>query len=155
MEKLKKVVEFGKIDYLGTGRRENLVTIELELKEREEGKLEFSCCGNVWNRVKSDILCGGQCLDEIKDYIDTPLFVKIYRLWKLYHLNTMHAGTKKQEDFLIKNGYEDCGNRYKEACDFLKKNNLYYDNGVGFGCSWQYWKIPEEDLEEIKKIIEG
>lgn len=155
MEKLKKVVEFGKIDYLGTGRRENLVTIELELKEREEGKLEFSCCGNVWNRVKSDILCGGQCLDEIKDYIDTPLFVKIYRLWKLYHLNTMHAGTKKQEGFLIKNGYEDFGNRYKEACDFLKKNNLYYDNGVGFGCSWQYWEIPKKDLEEIRKLIEG
>ena len=156
MERLKRIIELGKIDYLGIGRKENMVTVELELRKEDDGKIEFSCCGNIWNRIKSDVLCGGQCLDEIKDYINIPLFIKIYRLWKSYHLNTMHAGTKKQEDFLIKNGYEDFGNRYKEACDFLKKNDLYYDeNNVGFGCSWQYWEIPEEDLEEIRKLIEG
>lgn len=155
MEKIRKVIEFGKIDYLGIGRKENLVTIELELRERDDGKIEFSCCGNIWNRIKSEILCGGQCLDEIKKYIKKPLFNKIYRLWKLYHLNTMHAGTKKQETFLEQHGFKDWANRYKETCDFLKENDLYYDNGVGFGCSWQYWKIPENDLEEIKKLIEG
>ena len=73
MEKIRRIIELGKIDYLGIGRKENLVTVEVELEEREEGKVEFSCCGNIWNRIKSDILCGGQCLDEIKEYTEKGL----------------------------------------------------------------------------------
>lgn len=45
----------------------------------------FSASGSIANE------CGGQCLDEISQRIQpNATFDKIYRLWKLYHLNDMH-----------------------------------------------------------------
>ena len=40
----------------------------------------------------------GQCLDEInKIIIPNETFDLIYKMWKLHHLNDLHAGTEKQE----------------------------------------------------------
>lgn len=86
-----KIFELGNIDYTGTGIANNPVTVEVSL-ETEDDKKTFSVCGNIWYPHRRDILCGGQCLDTIAEYItDDELFTEIYRLWKLYHLNDMHA----------------------------------------------------------------
>lgn len=151
---MQRIIEFGKIDYNGIGRRINLVTLEINLKGEE--KPVFTVCANVWNSKKTDILMGGQCLDELLPYFkNNKLFKEIYRLWDLYHLNNLHAGTKKQEEFLKKYCIKDWANKYEETCDFLNKNNMLYDNGVKFGTTWHYWDIPKKDLEKIKKIIEN
>ena len=101
---MKKVFEFGKIDFEGRGRKCNAVTVEMEYRE-EGDKKRFSVSANVWNAFHSDIVAGGQCLDEIAPfYRNSPTFKEIYRLWKLYHLNDMHpecihqvaAGWKEQ-----------------------------------------------------------
>lgn len=101
---VRKVIEFGKIDYYGTGRKANLVTVEMELREARarygaigekkspellEGSKEslFSVSANVWNHIQSDIIIGGQCLDQIKHVpVNDALFQEIKRLWKKYHL---------------------------------------------------------------------
>ena len=81
---MKRTISFGKIAYYGN-RKENEVEIELRLNE--ENKPVLSICGNIWNRIHSDILAGGQCLDTIAEYKKTPLFKEIYVFWKKYHLN--------------------------------------------------------------------
>ena len=88
---MRKTFNFGKIAYY-SNRKENLVTVEIELKEKENGEKVFTACGDIWNRLHTDIISGGQNLDEIAK---TPvgnnkIFKEIYRLWKLYHLNDMH-----------------------------------------------------------------
>ena len=149
-------IQFGKIDYYGNGRKTNLVTIELELKNKN-GVKTFSASGSIWNDLHSDIVCGGQCLDEISNYIHTPLFEKIHRLWKLYHLNDMHAGTPEQEKALNDAGLTGYASDYTKCCDYLKSINLYEVmlNGkpYKFGCGWLTQPIPEQDLKEIENII--
>lgn len=153
---MKKIIEFGKIDFEGTGKKINPVTIEIKLKNEDSEQPVFSVCGDVWNSKKNDILMGGQCLDELLTYFKkNKLFLEIYRLWNLYHLNDMHAGTKKQENFLNKNNIKNWANDYTNTCEFLNKNNLLYDNGIKFGTTLNYWAIPTKDLEKIKKIIKN
>lgn len=96
MTTLRKTFELGKIAYYGS-RRENAVDVTIELREKEHGELEFSATGNIWNRIHTDILSGGQNLDEIAKFKgNNPIFKEIYKFWKLYHLNTMHPECKHQ-----------------------------------------------------------
>ena len=88
---MKNTISFGKYA-IYSNKKINEVTVSIELREKDN-KPVLSICGNVWNIRHTDILMGGQCLDELAKYIDCPLFKEIYRLWKNYHLNDMHAGT--------------------------------------------------------------
>ena len=86
---MKKIFEFGKIDFCRRGRKCNAVTVEMEYKE-EGDKKRFSVSASVWNNTRTDIVAGGQCLDSIAPFIHDKRFTEILRLWKLYHLNDMH-----------------------------------------------------------------
>ena len=77
---MKKIIDFGKIDYNESGRKNCPVTVELELRKKggeevftldTEGKkkytgeitplyYEFSASGTIWNAQKTDCLEGGQ-----------------------------------------------------------------------------------------------
>ncbi len=92
-----KTIRFGNIDFTGNEKKDNFVTVEIEYKKNNNGQMVFSANGNIWNVRHTDILCGGQCLDTIKEYINTPLFNEVYRLWKLYHLNDMHPECEHQQ----------------------------------------------------------
>lgn len=145
---MKKVISFGKIAY-NENEKVNKVTIEIELEGDEKPVL--SICGNIWNSKCTDTVCCGQCLDDLLPHFkNNTKFKEIYRLWKLYHLNDMHAGTEAQEELLKKyNIYE-----YGKACELLKKYNLYEDKGYCYGSAWLYRPIPENDLKKIIEIIE-
>lgn len=146
---MKKIISFGKVAYY-SNRKENEVTLELNLKEREKG-IVFSCSAYVWNRIHTDIVAGGQCLDELVPYFKhNKLFMEIYNLWKQYHLNDMHAGTEKQEKLLEQ---YDTRISYNEKCKILENNNLLYDNDYKYGSAWLFREIPEKDLNRIKEII--
>lgn len=95
---MKRIIDFGKIPYT-SDKVANRVTVEIELKEKENGQKVFTASGNIWDRTNTDIICGGQCLDEISrtEIGNDPKFKQIYRLWKLYHLNDMHAECIHQE----------------------------------------------------------
>lgn len=160
---MKKTFEFGKVDYNGSGRKNCLVTVEVELKEKG-GKPTFSACANVWNPRKTDIYMGGQCLDTIwsdfrSQLTDRNLFMKIYRLWKLYHLNDMNAGTQEQKQ-LLDAYFKDPDNRYDytKACDYLKSVGMYEVEHEGepykYGHGWIYYPIPDDDLAIIHSILD-
>ena len=153
---MKRTIGLTKIRYEDYKSKSNLVTLELELREREWG-MEFSCCGNIWNAHRTDIVCGGQCLDTIAEYVHTPLFKEIYRFWKLYHLNGMHAGTVEQEEAIEKWKAEGNEYDYEEVCKYLYRIGLYVVEHEGepymYGSAWLHREIPKEDLERIKQII--
>lgn len=90
--------EFGKIDYNQTGIKTHLVTLEVSLKIKDK-KPVFSASGNVWNTRHTDIVMGGQCIDDIyKEYHldmtrdNANIYRKIMELWQRNHLNDMNAG---------------------------------------------------------------
>ena len=153
---MKTTVRFGKIAYNRGNKKYNEVTIDLELRETSEG-IEFSARGYIWNHIHTDIRCGGQCLDTIAEFITDPLFKEIHRLWKLYHLNSMHAGTVEQEEAIEKWKAEGNKYDYTAVCDYLKSINLYEVEHEGkpykYGHAWLYRAIPKTDLNKIMEIM--
>ena len=155
MNVMKRTISFGKIDYLGIGRKTCPVEVEIALRDKPEGP-EFVAAGTVWNHMKTDCYLFGQCLDTLADYIKNPEFEEIRELWQKHHLNSMHAGSPKQEEYLIEHGVKD----YAEACKKLKEAGLLEDesyiyNGkpYRYGTDWLRRDIPEKDLERIKELL--
>ena len=163
---MKKTFEFGKIAYRNDRIKNNLVTVDIEWRENRNGKMVFSACGDVWNNIHTNIYCGGQCLDTLNDFPEirtNPTFKQIYRLWKLYHLNDLHAGTVEQEEALREHfGYPIVRFvKYEDKVEYLKSINLYEvphpDTGEPFqyGHGWLYREIPEEDVKIIESLFGG
>lgn len=152
---MQKTFTFGKIDLNNCGRRINAVDVTVCLEEKESGKLVFTASGNIWNSKHTDIEYGGQCLDAIAETSvgSNSTFKEIYRLWKLYHLNNMHAGTPKQEAYLKSLNAPDITCDYKSTCKALESADLLNDNGYTYGLSWLYEPIPEADLNRIKELF--
>jgi len=153
-----KKFNFGKIDYTNNNRKENLVTISIKYKDGC-----FSASGNIWNRLGTDILSGGQNLDDIKKYSsqlkNRQVFNKIFNIWKSYHLNDMTAGSPKQMAFIkthFKNTYD-----YDLVCDELEKNNLLIDKTYihegkpyRYGSAWLKTEIPANIKNQINELIQ-
>ena len=156
---MKKVIQFGKRDFNHIGRKINAIDLVVELRPiQKAGKEEWelSICGNVWNMHHTDTICGGQCLDRILAHVPglkhNKLYMELYRYWRLYHLNGMHAGTPKQRhivSLLCMVGIRD----YAQHCEFLKKHNLLEHEGRKYGHACYFDPIPSQDLERIKEII--
>ena len=87
MEK-KRTFSFGKIAYCGK-RKINEVVLEITLRNWS-GYLDFTVCVDVWNNLHTDIVAGGQMIDDL--YNEFPvlraniLYETIMRLWEKYHL---------------------------------------------------------------------
>ena len=80
MEKRYKI-SFGKVKYYSKRR---VHEIEIEIANR--GYLAI--CGGLWNGRKTDYEFCGQCLDELKDWVEEKkeTFETIYEIWKKWHL---------------------------------------------------------------------
>lgn len=133
--------------YLKGYKNRRRVFIDMELKHNDKNLPCLSISGSVRGHM-----CG-QCLDSIKaarkrEGFNYFLFSMLYDLWKEYHLNDLHAGTQKQEEFL-KNTKDIHHYDYNICCELLKENNLLFDNGYKYGTSWLYRNIPNEALARI------
>lgn len=161
---MKTVLKFGKIAYEGK-KKTNLVEVSIELRNKEKvnewetfkeltNVPELSICGQVWDSEHYDHLCGGQCLDTLKELLpNNKKLGRIVEIWDEYHLNDMNAGSKRQTEFL--NNLKATGWKYDytDACNKLKEAGLYMDNGYSYGHGWLYCSIPENVLNEIKELI--
>lgn len=126
------------------------VRVHLELETNGDNKPRFSCWAECYRLGKH-----GQCLDAINPYMkNNTLWNIIYRLWKNYHLNNLHAGTKKQEQKL-EEVFGDLTVDYKDKCDCLSEYGLLEDDGHKYGQDWMLWEIPADDLAIIKAIMEA
>ena len=82
----------GKVDYRGTGKRYKAY-VEFELSP--DGN--FTMSGEIWNTKETDIVAGGQMVNELVKYFphDTRL-KRMVEIWQRYHLNEMHPGCEHQ-----------------------------------------------------------
>lgn len=145
---MKKVFEFGKVAY-HNNKKENLVTVEVNLNNKEGKGFCFSASGMIWNRIKSDILCGGQNLDEIKKLIpNNETFNFIFDMWTKYHLNDLNVGTIKQTEAL-----KDFKGDYTERCNYLQSLDLLIDDGYKYDSAWLFREIPKNDLDKIIELL--
>lgn len=139
----------GKVDANGCGRKINAVDIKWELKDGR-----FSMTGAIWNGSHTDWQSGGQNLEEIAELF--PNNAKVQRMvaiWRRWHLNDMKAGTPAQEAIIEAHKDEFPGypaSHYTWACELLKANDLYEDNGYKYGSAWLKEKIPADVLAEIE-----
>lgn len=103
----RKVFTFDKVDYNHIGRRINAASIEVEYRLNTkylngEPSLywEYSACGAIWNHIHTDHISGGQNLDRMAKFAairNDKNFSEAFRLWKMYHLNGLTAGSPAQE----------------------------------------------------------
>lgn len=163
----KKTFDFGKIDYTGRGRKDCPVAVEVELRE-EDGKVELSIVGEIWNCRRTDCHTCGQCLDTIKKFIGgNSLFKELYGYWSKYHLNGMHAGTHRQEKALQEAGFDYTGaHDYDKACDYLRKIGLFEDTlaegesarghsgnePLKYGHAWIHWNLPADVFARLVEL---
>ncbi len=145
MKTYNKTFTFGKIAYNGQKVKTNLVELEMKLKPARNGKPVFSVSGDVWNASHSDILCGGQCVDDIyRDFasqIKNPsLYLEIMQLWEKWHLNDMHAECKHQE--AKKQTWATNPSIKCKTCGWI------------LGHGWDYRAIEHRDLMRIMAILE-
>ena len=123
----KQTFNFGKIAFIGN-RRTCAAEVTMEYRKTETGT-ELSICGSIWNHSHTDIYSGGQNLDTMKKYLAAnKTFMRLYRLWKGWHLNGLHSGTAKQEA-AVNEWLKQTGGRYDytAACEYLKGIGLYVD----------------------------
>jgi len=150
--------DFGKIAYSSSTRKINPVEVKIGLYTHDN-KVVFTASGTIYNSRKTDVYEAGQCLDTIVKYIHSPKFRTIYKLWKKYHLNDMHAGTPEQEQLLedyFKAEHKEYD--YDEAKKVLEDNNMLTvkladGSDYTYGCGWLYEPIPEEDLQTIVDLL--
>lgn len=162
-ETKKAIIDFGSINLYGTGKYYRAI-VKLELEHEEDGKIVFSACGDLKTANRRGWTGGGQCLDKIEkhkaDIIPAlrPLWNTVYRLWKTYHLNDMHAGTPEQEKMVKE--WKAKGNEfeYDAVCNYLKDIGMYEVDLNGepykYGHKWLYEPIPEKDLNLITAVID-
>ena len=132
-------------------RRNNAKTgrlVKINIKLTDDSAFRATC---------DSIGLHGQCFDKVKALgMNNSTFDEVYRLWSLYHLNDMHAGTVEQENALFKVNLQDANN-YEEACEYLKSIGLYkveyHGEPYRYGSGWIKYDIPEEDLKAIKELF--
>jgi len=161
---ISNTISFGKVDYNGTGKKIQEITIDISLKRKKEG-VTLSISGGIGNH------CWGQCLDEMLPFLATnKLFLSVYRLWNLYHLNDIRAGCIHQR----KAGWEEKridpkelpgGHSNRDDRGVLAtwvNPNEHKDGlltkpcpkcGYKYGSKWLFEEIPEDDIREAVRII--
>jgi hypothetical protein len=88
---IRRHYRFGKVAWCGK-RKSNLIELEVCLTTRN-GYPEFTASGNVCSHIHTDIVAGGQCLDDIIErfprFKNSTLYSTIFDLWQKYHLKNV------------------------------------------------------------------
>ena len=145
--------------YTGKSRRGTCV-IESTLYTNEKNHLVFTQSVAKGTGVLGLATCQAQdTILQANPYLTkSGVFRELYRLWKTWHLNDMHAGTAAQEAALAKAKAQGLPiNDYTTACAYLKQLNLYEVQYRGkpycYGHSWLYRPISQKDLAIIENFI--
>ena len=103
---MRRAYALGKVGYNGK-RKINEVTLEIELRDWN-GYPEFTACANVWNHIHTDIVAGGQMIDDLYNEFatlrDSVLYKTVMQLWEKYHwhdISNIPAEDKELIDLLF------------------------------------------------------
>ena len=159
---LKGHYDLPKVDGTGNGIKDNASVIEWKLYDYNDGKVRFAMSAMVMNRLGTDCIRAGQCLEEIKRlYPFNPLVEEMVQVWRVWHLNDMNAGTPRQEAylkgyrqaFLDTHDYEMDSWSYDIRLEVLEKAGLspdpYHEN-YRYGSAWLVNELPQDVMDKIK-----
>ena len=163
---VKKVLDLGKVDGYGNGRKSCRLTLTLQIRQSKphdksmdidlnpitEPYVEVSIVGDVWNNTETDIIEGGQIQKDVLNYIDNKKTRRIVELWKRWHLNDMKAGTRLQRECLATYDKDERYD-YDTACGRLLGHGLYNDRGYKYGHAWFLEVVPDDVLIELCELF--
>lgn len=92
-------LELGKIAYGNPRSRANAAEVTIGFRYIEgNGESYFTVTGDIWNRIHTDILCGGCMTQEtILEYLpENALLKKVCEVAKKYHLKYFSSLTRKE-----------------------------------------------------------
>lgn len=145
----------GKVDYNHTGRRNCEAAITWRF---ENGR--FTMQAEIWNPRKTDIYCGGQCVDTVAAYFPNDAKAKrMVAIWERWHLNDTKAGSPAQEEWLRQNPVSAVypESHYEKASAALAGAGLNPDpahlhNGkpYAYGSAWLREELPADVVAEIE-----
>lgn len=155
---MRHIIELGKIDYNGSGRRNCAVTIKYVLKDGR-----FSMSGTIWNTSRTGAYSCGQNLEEIASYFRSNKKVqRMVAVWRDWRLNDMTAGSPAQMEWLKAHkseGEQHPFDHYQWACAALAEAGLnpdpsYLHNGkpYSYGTAWLTRELPPEIIAEIESL---
>ncbi len=130
------------------------VKIDAELRNDEHGRRELSIVGEVVNHAY------GQCYDFIRELVeqhgsghrDKGEILKLLDIWDRWHLNTMRAGTPRQQE-IIRPWLKRTPNKdYTEQCNYLFSHGLLIDDGYKYGTAWLYEPLPDDVITFISGL---
>lgn len=140
---MRQIIELGKVDYNGSGRKNCLVTLEVELEKtipnvapyldtdlrsvKDTEIFTLSISGNVWNPRKTDLYEFGQNVEVIRGFFPKNKDVqRLCDLWDRWHLNGMKAGTTEQNKALEDVDHTGITDWYGYDCEHLEDIGLLY-----------------------------
>lgn len=146
----------GKVDYIGNGRKNNLVEVEIKISEKEKGKC-LSIVGSIWNNRMSDIYTGGQIQDTLKElFPDNSKVQRLVEIWDRWHLNDINAGCEHQRKLgwgreqVVHDGYKQwTGHLYESQHPKGVLCKPCPECGYKYGTQWLYEKLPQEIIDEL------
>lgn len=153
------VLRLGKVAARG-GWKVNAVELELELRTSETG-VELSICGSIWNNMHTDIVSGGQNIDEIAKLFPRAWRVqRIKEIWQRWHLNHLHAGCEHQRaDWDASEQIEVNGERKRVGWVYETEHprGLLMKKcatcGYAYGSAWLKEEIPSDVLREVRELF--
>ena len=143
---MKRKINFGKYAVNNPKIRNNEIVIELELRNTDKG-VEFSACGDVWNAHHTDIIMGGQCIDDLMPYLKhNKTYLTILDLWQKYHLNGMNAWCQCPHEENPSEKVKVYKLRYNEEGKRLSKIR-------DLGMFTQFIEVTEEGMKNIPSAL--
>ena len=167
----RKTFILGKVAFRGN-RRENLCTVTLDVQhpERLTGA-SIALTGDIWNKLHTDIICGGQCDDELdKFFKGREPWETLHGIWHRCHLNNMKAGTPKQQAALVAHFPIMRGDDYEKHCAYLETlglltvpaseadlfrpaNSSHIGQAFTYGREWLTHPVSVEDWHTITELL--
>lgn len=159
----KHILHLPKIDYYNpSGRKLNIVDIEIELRRKQSdvligSTLVLSICGGIWNMLATDYLSCGQNLDEIgKLYPRDHRVQRLVAIWRVWHLNDMNAGCRHQRamgwgTLKLEDG-KWSGHIRSDEHPLGVLGKQCPECGYRYGTKWLTEELPREIIDEIKEI---
>ena len=93
MESIKGRYVLGMMDGTGNGKHNCEAAFTYEL----DGDGRFSMSAEVWNPLRTDLLQGGQCVNQVLEaFPDDAQAAAMAAVWQRWHLNDMQAGCEHQ-----------------------------------------------------------
>jgi len=156
---VEKTIEIGKVSGTVYGYRRSLpVTIDIELKDKPEGKA-LRITGDIWVPTRVETVASGQIDDTLRGHykegalrltIPKETFQKLLDVWDEWNLNDLRAGCEHQRAWIRERGLKDVP--YEELIKIPEFKRCPIC-GFEYGSKWLFEPLPDDVLAFIEELL--